>query len=147
MVELASDPARVVPFLGEHLKPVVAVESNRFAPLLKKLESDQFEEREEAARELGKLGEAAEPGLRKALAENPPLETRRRLESLLAKLGGKERLRSLRAIELLERLGDHQARGLLRRLAAGAAGAWLTEEARATLERLERAETPSGGRK
>jgi hypothetical protein len=44
-------------------------------------------------------------------------------------------LRDLRAVELLERLAAPAAEQLLRELAAGAAGARLTREARAALER------------
>jgi hypothetical protein len=113
------------------------VDAERFAGLLKKLESDQFREREEATRELKKLGDSAEPALREALKRNFPLETRRRLQALLDGLDTGERLRTLRAIEVLERIGDKPARDLLRRLSKGAAGAWLTEEARTTLRRLK----------
>jgi hypothetical protein len=56
---------------------------------------------------------------------------------LLEELNGSERLRRLRAIEVLERIHDRQAHELLRRLAEGVAGAWLTEEAEATLLRLK----------
>jgi RNA polymerase sigma factor (sigma-70 family) len=138
MNTLISAPAATEPFLGEKLKPVVAVDAARFAALRKKLESDEFREREEAAGELKKLGDAAEPALRKALQENLTLETRRRLQALLEELQGGDTLRSLRAIEVLERIGDASACELLRRLSAGAEGAWLTEEARRTLRRLER---------
>jgi RNA polymerase sigma factor (sigma-70 family) len=137
MWQLISSPSQSVAFLDEKLKPIVAVDAERFARLLKKLDSDQFREREEATQELKKLGKSAESALRKALQEKPSLETRRRLEALLSDLEGDERLRSLRAIEVLERINDKSARHLLRRLAEGAAGAWLTEEARLSLRRLE----------
>jgi hypothetical protein len=138
MNTLISAPAATTPFLGEKLKPVVAVNAARFAALRKKLESDVFSEREEAAGELKKLSDAAEPSLRKALQENLTLETRRRLQALLEELQGGDRLRSLRAIEVLERIGNASARELLRRLSAGAESAWLTEEGRRTLRRLQR---------
>jgi RNA polymerase sigma factor (sigma-70 family) len=146
MCMLISAPGHAVPFLSEKLKPIVAVDAERFARLLKKLESDSFAEREKATQELKKLSDALEPALRKALQEKPPLETRRRLQALLddldwaerlRSLDGAERLRSLRAIEVLERIGDKPARDLLRRLSKGAAGAWLTEEARTSLQRLK----------
>jgi hypothetical protein len=150
MNALLATPDQAVQLLGEKLKPVVAGDAERFARLLKKLESDQFREREEATKELKELGDAAEPALRKALRENLPLETKRRLQLLLDELGGTdpisdERLRVLRAVEVLERIGDKPARDLLRRLSEGAAGAWLTEGARATLQRLEGRRAPAGG--
>jgi hypothetical protein len=48
------------------------------------------------------------------------------------------RLRSLRALEVLERAGTAEARQLIQRIAAGAAEARLTREAKASLERLAR---------
>ncbi len=138
MGKLISAPDQTASFLGKKLKPVAVLDAERFARPLKKLESDQFAEREEATQELKKLGDAIEPALRKALQDKVPLETRRRMQALLDDLEGAERLRSLRAIEVLERIGDKPARDLLRRLSEGAAGAWLTEETRMSLRRLER---------
>lgn len=134
---LIAAPDQAVPLLSEKLKPVAIVDAERFVRLLKKLESDQFADREEATQGLKKMGASIESALRKALQEKVPLETRRRLQALLDDLDGAERLRSLRAMEVLERIGDKPARDLLRRLSEGAAGAWLTEEARMSLRRLE----------
>lgn len=117
---------------------VVEVDAERFAQLLKKLESARFQERKDATQELKKLGSSAEPALRKSLKENLSLETRRRLHALVDELSGDEQLRCLRAIEVLECIANKQARDLLRRLSEGAAEAWLTEEARAKLQRLQR---------
>jgi RNA polymerase sigma factor (sigma-70 family) len=142
MTALISSPAQTVAFLDSQLKPVAGVVVD-FAALRVKLESDDFKEREKATRELKGLRERVEPDLVKALQENPSLEPRRRLERLLAELGGPEdfsgqRLRTLRAIEVLERIGDKLARELLQKLATGATGAWQTEKAKASLRRLER---------
>ena len=49
-----------------------------------------------------------------------------------------EWLRSERALEVLERIGDREAKRLLQELATGAPEAWLTREAQATLARLAR---------
>ena len=49
-----------------------------------------------------------------------------------------EFLRELRALEALERIGTPEARGHLRVLSRGAPAARLTEEAKASLERLSR---------
>lgn len=136
MGTLIAAPGQTVPFLGEKLKPVAAVDAERFGWLLQKLDSDRFARREEATQELKKMGDAIDPPLRKAIQNKPTLETRRRLQALLDDLQD-ERLRSLRAIETLERIGDKPARDLLRRLSEGAAGAWLTEEARTSLRRLQ----------
>jgi DNA polymerase-1 len=88
--------------------------------------------------ELEKLGEPAAPALRQALENKPSLEVRRRIEELLekAKTPTGENLRSLRAVQVLEHIGTDEARQVLKKLAEGAAGARLTQEAKASLERL-----------
>lgn len=132
---LIAAPGQAVPFLGEKLKPIATVKEQRVLELLKKLDSDRFAEREEATLELKKIAASAETILRKAIQDKPTPESRRRLQALLDDLQDK-RLRFLRAIEALERIGDKPACDLLRRLSEGAAGAWLTEEARMSLRRL-----------
>jgi hypothetical protein len=141
MAALTASPTQAVRLLRDRLQPIAAVAPDHLARLLQKLDSNQFGEREEATRELKKIGDAAEPALRQALQGNLPLETRRRVEIILGELGGAdgasgERLRFLRAIEVLERIANSEARDLLRQLAGGASGAWLTEEARGALRRL-----------
>jgi hypothetical protein len=65
---------------------------------------------------------------------------RRRAERLLAVLAAVPvppgRLRELRSVEALERMGTPAARGLLARLAAGDPAAYLTREARAARDRF-----------
>jgi hypothetical protein len=75
--------------------------------------------------------------LQKTLAGNPPLEVRRRVEQLLGKLEtSPRRLQKLRAVEVLEHIATPEARELLRILAKGAPEARVTQEAKASLERL-----------
>lgn len=86
------------------------------------------------------MGESAQVLLRKALANKPSAEARRRLEALLTRmpkpLPTGETLRQLRAPEVLELIGTPEARRVLQTLAQGAREAHLTEEARAALDRL-----------
>jgi hypothetical protein len=133
---------RSVPYLGQRLPPVAAVEEKRLTRLISDLDSDRFEVREKATKELGGLGELALHALWKALDSQPTLETRRRLEQLIEAQErerwspSQERLRTRRSLEVLERAGTPEARRLLEALAAGAPGAWLTEDAKASLTRL-----------
>jgi sugar lactone lactonase YvrE len=145
---LAAAPDAAVPYLGKHLRPVPVVDDQRLARLIADLDSDTFAVREQAAGELGRLGDAAAGSCRKALEGRPSAEARRRLEQLLEQEArgrwspSSERLRALRALEALELAGGEGARRLLGELAGGMPGAWLTEEARAALER--RARRPGG---
>jgi len=140
---LAAAPKHAVPFLRERLKPaqvLTAADRARLAGLLADLDSGTFAVREKAAAELEQRGDTVEPLLRQALAGKPSLEVRRRLEKLLGNLAPESpnRLRMLRAVEVLEHAGGADARRLLEELAGGAPGAWLTREGKASLERLAR---------
>lgn len=129
-------------FLRGKLVPVKPVTEERLKKLIGDLESETFAVRESATKALAELGEIAVPAMRKALANKPPLETRKRLEGLIQRIETKtlttEELRIWRASDVLERLGTTEARALLKALAAGAPGARATTAARDALKRLER---------
>jgi WD40 repeat protein len=136
---LARAPARAVPLLRENLSPMSAEKRAHF---IADLDSDHFETRDRAKRELAAMGKFAEPALRKLLREKPSLEARRRAEEVLERLKNpatlREHLRCLRAVEVLETIGTEPARKVLQTLAGGAAEAALTREAKAALERLNK---------
>jgi WD40 repeat protein len=139
---LARSPEQAVTLLKEKVTPARPADPKQVARLIADLDSDDFAAREKASRELGVLGEAAEPQMREALQGRRSAESRRLLEESLAGLEGKgwppDRLRGARALEVLERVGTPRAREVLKALADGARGVWLTREARAALERLGR---------
>jgi hypothetical protein len=139
---LASRPGESVGLLGKKLRPAEAVDPKRISRLVAALDSETFAVREDAVRELEEVGERAEPALRRALRGGPSLEKARRIEGLLGKLAaGKltaEQLREVRAVEVLEYAGTPAARRLLEKLAGGAEGARLTQEAKLALARLHR---------
>ena len=70
----------------EQLKPAVGVDAQRIEQLISELEMAKYETRQKATDELEKLGELAEPALRKAMAKGPSLEMRRRLDMLVEKI-------------------------------------------------------------
>jgi hypothetical protein len=81
------------------------------------------------------------------IREKLTLEMRQRLEQLLRKVEpsrSPDRLREVRAIEVLEHIGTSEAEQLLQTLAKGAPEARLTQEAKASLERLVK--RPVGGK-
>lgn len=145
---LVRTPGETVAFFEKHLRSAVAPDRQKVERWIKDLDSDNFSVRDQASRELEKLGELAGAALRTAHQANIPLESRRRLEKLLNNLSGPvvlpDQLRALRAVETLEYIGTEEAKKLLRRYAAGAREARLTEEARETLTRLDKrpADTP-----
>jgi hypothetical protein len=137
--ELAADPEGTTTFLRERLRPVARPDADRLARLIGDLDADDFAVRQRAGSELEVLGEAVAADLRQALTRGPSPETRRRLEALLEGLDhppAGQRLQALRAVEMLEQVGDSQARQVLESVAKGTPEARLTQEAKASLERL-----------
>ena len=103
--------------------------------LIAQLDDDQFKVREKATAELNRIGERIVPALDAALAKERPLESSNRLHGLRTKMIGAvlegERLRTYRAVEVLERIGTPEARQLLKTMAEGAPEAMLTTAAAA----------------
>jgi sugar lactone lactonase YvrE len=136
---LVSAPKEALHVLNRRLQPVT-VDPRKIAQWIGELDSDKFAVRQQATDELAQLGSMAEPALRQILQEKPSLEVRQRVEQLLAKLEGAklspEQWRHVRSVEILENIGTSEARELLQKLARGAEGARLTQEAKAAVERL-----------
>jgi hypothetical protein len=137
---LAAAPDQAVPLVGEALGPVRVPDGEQLARLVGRLDAEKFADREGAARDLERWGEAAGPALRAALAKGPTPELRRRVQGLLDRLDRErvgpaagDRLRDLRAVELLERVGTAAAKRALEEIAGGAGPA---REAKAALDRL-----------
>lgn len=137
----AKDEAIAV--IRKEVRPVAADANARVQTLIGQLDSDDFKTREDAESGLLKHGPVTVPAVQRALeGKLPSLEVRRRLERILQQLPTeqlqRERERERRALQVLERMNTPEARMLLSELAAGAADAPLTLEAKMTLERLEK---------
>jgi hypothetical protein len=138
---LGAPSAKTVLLLKDRLRAGTA--EGRIARLLVDLDADEFSTREKATTELAKLGKVAEPQLREALQGQPSPEVRRRVEKLLEQLAGvagptmsPQQLAALRALEVLEHIGTPDARQVLEKVARGAPGDRLTQEAKGALARL-----------
>jgi hypothetical protein len=135
---LVSDPEQAVSLLKTHLRPAPHTHTTQ---LIAHLDDDQFQVREAASRDLARLGEEAEPALRRA-AKSGSLEVRRRAEKLLQCLQdhpkelNPDQLRGIRANQVLEQVGNQDAIQLLQQLSNGSPEARLTQEAKASLGRL-----------
>jgi hypothetical protein len=130
-------PGQAVPYLRARLRPVRA----NFARMLADLDSDDYQMRTQALRDLRRFGRVAEKSLRRALENKPSLEVRRRIEQLLEEMpDGPDTVRAepreVRAVELLEDVGTTEARRVLQALADGLEESELSQEARASLARL-----------
>jgi WD40 repeat protein len=139
---LSTSAGQAIPLLKENLRPAPSADRHQIARLIADLDSDDFATRQKSMEGLRQLGDRAEPVLLEAQKGKLSPESRKRvaelLEGLRASASSPERLRSLRALEVLEHLGTSHAKVVLKTLATGAPAARLTREAEASLERLAR---------
>jgi hypothetical protein len=139
MVELVADPAGAVAFLREQLEPAPKPDLEQAARLIRELESDDYRVREKASEKLGQMGEGILGALKDARKRGLSLEQHRRLDRLIDAVDGPtvrgEPLRTLRVVEVVERIDTGEARKLLESWASGAPEARLTREAKAVLAR------------
>jgi hypothetical protein len=137
--KMALSPVQSVPFLAERLKPLAAPTRETVDRLIADLDSDNFETRKNAVKELQALAEVARDQYEKALVSRSA-EARRQLEALITEhknqLPTPELLRGLRGIEALEMMGTVETRKVLEALSRGAPAARLTREAAASLGRM-----------
>lgn len=141
LARLADVPQQAVPMLHDRLHPAKAPRAEELRRLIADLDDEQFERRRAAAKRLAALDDLAHAALREALQHKPSLETRRRIEGLLAEAHlarTQDARRQLRAIGVLEAIGTAEARQVLGILAKGAPEARLTRTAQAALDRLVR---------
>jgi WD40 repeat protein len=137
---LSASGDQAIELIKKRVRPASPPDPKRLTQLLADMEKDRFSVRRKAESELEALGDLAEPALRKALGQNPPLEMHTRLVRLLDKLARHvhtpELLRDLRSVELLELIGSARARDVLQSLAGGVPSAGLSREADKALQRL-----------
>lgn len=155
MWALINAPKKTIPFLGDQSSLFAKTDVRAIQRWIQDLDSDTFAERERASEELGWIVDEAEAHLKKALESKLSLELRRRIELLLEERSmgftGRE-LQRLRVIEILEHIAASSADAtrlaalaVLKKLAASAPEVRTTQEAKASLERLEnRAAKPQG---
>jgi hypothetical protein len=134
MRRLAASPKQTLPILKDRLRPVPK-ERAKVSDLVRRLDSDAFVERQKAQDALLAASHEALPALREAAKEDRSLESKRRIEGLIVKAEEGTR-RALWAIEMLEFLGNRDAKEVLGRLAGGDPAGWITLEAQASLKRL-----------
>jgi WD domain, G-beta repeat len=135
MAQLVRCPAAATKLLGDRLKPAFAPNPEQLAAFLRDVSSPQFATRDIATKTLVQIGESALPVLKKAIGAAPDLETKLRLEHILSKatdIG----FRKVRAVAVLEAIGDEGAMRVLELLAKGIPDSRQTIEAQAALRHL-----------
>lgn len=136
-----ASPADAVKLFGEKVKLAEALDAKRIERLLADLGSDEFAAREAASKALHGLDEQVVPHLEATLKRTESTEVRVRVRRILEQRQRAglpaDQLRQIRAVTVLERIGDGEAKALLRRWAGGPEGARLTLDAAAALRRLE----------
>jgi RNA polymerase sigma factor (sigma-70 family) len=134
-------PADAVKLFAARIKPVEALDPKRVERLLADLGSNKFAVREAASKALAGLDEQATPYLEETLKSTGSAEVRARVTRILKQRRGAgitaDQIRQIRAVMVLERIRDGEAKDLLKRWAGGPVGARLTTEAAAALKRLE----------
>jgi RNA polymerase sigma factor (sigma-70 family) len=142
VADLAASPAQALPLLRGNLHPVPPLDADKLRRLVARLDQDDHDVREGATRDLIGFGDAAEPALRSALEGTASAEQRQRLIYVLGRLKDEAasagRLRAVRALEVLERIGTPDARDVLQALAGGAPEVEMSRGARAALNHLSK---------
>jgi hypothetical protein len=143
VVGLAISSDSGVGLLRENLKPVTDLGGDakkKVDKLIADLDDDDADVRKKAIDALVSLGAPAGPAVRAALKKATDVDVKLRLMVVLRGLSGDVTtptgLRTLRALETLERINNAEARKVLQALARGVPDAALTKEARACLGRL-----------
>jgi hypothetical protein len=140
MRALICTPKDSLTILDNGMPTVDPVKAVVIEGLIRDLDDDRFEVRDRAKRRLADLGQLAKTALTEALAKGPSVDAGKRMKELLETLEGPlsgDRLRLVRAVEVLESIASPDARRVLKRLAAGDPSALLTGEAKAALNRLD----------
>jgi WD40 repeat protein len=143
MRQMALVPQQATALMAAHLHPSpVPVNTRSGGEWIADLDDNRFAVRQRATAELERMGERAEPALRKAQEENPSLEVRERIDHLMSRLQGRilspEEVREVRAIELLEQIATPGTKQILEGLSHGERDSVQTQEAQASLQRLVR---------
>lgn len=133
-----------VEFIGKHVETPKGPDEKELAEKIDQLGAKEFRVRDAAQRELSKRGEPIVPLLQKRLTKERDAEIKERLQKIIENpidpilpTPSPELLRSLRAVEILERIGLPAAKAQIQRLAKGADGDPLTMEAQSALRRMK----------
>jgi hypothetical protein len=143
-----------VEFLSERIEPATPapLDERHVERLIRNLDHREFDVRQTATRELAMLGEAVLSHLKHAASHNRGKELNLRVAHIVETIQSRPRqvpgktLRTVRAIDVLERIGTPAAQAVLEQVAAGESAARETLEAQRSLARLRTHEALSPNR-
>jgi WD40 repeat protein len=129
---------QALPLFRTKLKPDASPDKAKVDRWIKDLVDERFPIRENASRRLAALGDSVLSKLLAAVAGAKSAEQSHRLHALIEQLSeiSPNELPRLRAIEVLEHIGNADAKALLAELAKGEPGTRFTREVCETLKRL-----------
>lgn len=138
---LVDRPVETLSYLQDKLRATEPISKEQLENWIGDLDAPSFQRREEAVRKLIELGQVGKAAVLDALKDPPTLERKRRLQTIVTSFDKilpprGERLRGLRAVSILQRIGTPDAQRLLERLAKGDDMQCPTREAKAALQRL-----------
>jgi WD40 repeat protein len=143
IIDLSGDPDSAIALLKEKLKAVSDLDDEgqkKVKALIADLDNEEFATRKKAMDALTALGAPVAPQLKAAVTKTSDIDVKLRLFVVLRQLEGSTlspgQIRTLRALETLERIASADAKEVLTGLTKGVAEAWLTKEAKASLARI-----------
>jgi WD40 repeat protein len=142
---LSADPKRAIALFEKNVKPVPPGDEARITQLIADLQNINGGTRRKAMTELTTHGEAALG----ALTQLPPeQQNHQTVRAMIGKLSNKQppadRMRTIKAVQILGQLGTDEAKQMLEKVAKGATGVRLTLEAKAALEKFGKTGEKSG---
>jgi hypothetical protein len=143
MRRLVQSPGRTLTFFKHAFVPTKGnrPDEKGIDRFVEQLDHSNYRTRDLAFHRLQRLGERAEPALKRGLTKNVSIEGRRRIQELLdAKTIlqiSAEDLQAIRGIEVIERIGTAEAREFLTSLSKGEPLDRATRDAASALSRLK----------
>jgi WD40 repeat protein len=142
MARLAREPKKITAFLLQQLRKTLTHDPKQLRLLIADLDSGDYVTREKSMAELSRLADIAGPAMLESAKQKPSVEVARRLDILRRRLNDdiptRQQLQILRAMEVLERDPTPEVRAWLAERSQSVAESWITREAIATLDRLEK---------
>jgi WD40 repeat protein len=139
-----ASPEKSIAFLDKELQQLIKADVAHIDALIRQLDDDRFAIREKATKELIRIGSLARPAVERAsqsTSQEVSMRAKRILEAIdkgVPAVSFPDDLRSSRALEILEAIGDDAAKKLLRSIRDSQLDTPLTKEAKAALGRLEK---------